>query len=65
MILLVIANASWVGLCGLAAVQFAAAASGLGLTPFLGDGLFAAAEWRVLRVCSPCSVSSALVAPAH
>ena len=53
-ILLVIANATWAGLCGLAAVQFAGTALGIGLAQLLRDGMFvggfAAAEWRARRV---------------
>ena len=53
-ILLVVANATWAGLCGLAAMYFAGTASGLGLAQFLVEGLFvgglAAAEWRARRV---------------
>jgi hypothetical protein len=50
-VLLVAANATWAGLCGLAAARFAGAATGFGLAHLLGEGLFvgglAAVEWRV------------------
>lgn len=47
----VVANATWAGLCGRAAVRFAGTASGLGLAYLVGEGLFvgglAAVEWRL------------------
>jgi hypothetical protein len=49
-VLLVAANATWAGLCVLAAVSLADTASAFGLAHLLGEGLFvgglAALEWR-------------------
>jgi hypothetical protein len=49
-VLLVVANATWAGLCGLAAVRFAGPASAFGLAHLVGEGLFvgglAGLEWR-------------------
>ena len=49
-VLLVAANATWAGLCGLAAVRFAGTASAFGLAQLVGEGLFvgglAALEWK-------------------
>ena len=47
---LVVANATWAGLCALAAVRLAGTASAFGLAHLIGEGLFvgglAALEWR-------------------
>ena len=49
-VLLVVANATWAVLCGIAAVRLAGVASGFGLAHLIGEGLFvgglAALEWR-------------------
>ena len=49
-VLLVVANASWALLCGLAAAHFAGQASAFGLAHLIGEGLFvgglAVWEWR-------------------
>lgn len=51
-VLLVVANATWAGLCGLAAVLLAATASAFGLAHLVGEGLFvgglARLEWKAL-----------------
>ena len=48
-VLLVVANATWAVLCGLAAARLAGTASGFGLAHLVGEGLFvgalAALEW--------------------
>ena len=50
LVLLVVANATWAALCGLAAVRLAGTASAFGLAHLVGEGLFvgglAALEWR-------------------
>ena len=50
LLLLVLANATWAGLCGAAAVGLADSASAFGLAHLSGEGLFvgglAALEWR-------------------
>jgi hypothetical protein len=49
-VLLVLANAAWAGLCGVAAVRLADTASAFGLAHLVGEGAFvgtlAALEWR-------------------
>jgi hypothetical protein len=49
-VLLVVANATWAVLCGLAAVLLAGTASAFGLAHLIGEGLFvgglAGLEWR-------------------
>ncbi len=49
-VLLVMANATWAVLCGIAAVRLAGVASAFGLAHLIGEGLFvgglAALEWR-------------------
>lgn len=49
-VLLVVANATWAGLCGIAAVLLAGTASAFGLAHFIGEGLFvgglAGLEWK-------------------
>ena len=49
-VLLVVANAAWAGLCALAAVGLATTASAFGLAHLVGEGVFvgtlAALEWR-------------------
>jgi hypothetical protein len=49
-LLLVVANATWAGLCALAAVRLAGTASAFGLAHLVGEGLFvgglAGLEWR-------------------
>jgi hypothetical protein len=49
-VLLVVANAVWAGLCGLAAVSLAGTASAFGLAHFVAEGLFvgglAGLEWH-------------------
>lgn len=48
--LLVVANATWAVLCGIAAVRLADVASAFGMVHLIGEGLFvgglAALEWR-------------------
>jgi hypothetical protein len=50
LVLLVVANATWAALCGLAAVRLAGTASAFGLAHLVGEGLFvgglAVLEWR-------------------
>ena len=50
LLLLVLANATWAGLCAVAAVRLADSASAFGLAHLAGEGLFvggvAALEWR-------------------
>ena len=50
LVVLVAGNATWAGLCGLAAVRYAGTASGFGLAHLIGEGLFvsglAVLEWR-------------------
>ena len=49
-VLLVVANATWAVLCGIAAVRLAGVASAFGMVHLIGEGLFvgglAALEWR-------------------
>lgn len=49
-VVLVLANATWAVLCGIAAVRLAGVASAFGLAHLIGEGLFvgglAALEWR-------------------
>jgi hypothetical protein len=50
LVLLVVANATWAVLCGVAAVALAGTASAFGLAHLVGEGVFvgalAALEWR-------------------
>ena len=50
LVLLVVANATWAGLCGVAAVALADTASAFGIAHLAGEGVFvgvlAALEWR-------------------